>query len=1049
MKKKLQALVILAISLFSSSVFAQTGVLSGTVTDVTTGEILPGANIYILELERGAATNVDGEYTIVGIPTGTYSVRVSYVGYAEKTETVNIGAAEVILNFEIKNDLLGLGELVVTGYGNVNRANLTSSISKVGRKDIESASTISTDALLQGKAAGVFISQDSGTPGGSVNVRIRGASSITASNAPLYVVDGVPLNSGSNSYIDVGNQQMNAISDLNPNEIESIEILKDASATSIYGSRGANGVVLITTRKGSEGKSQINIGVSHGVKEFANRLNFLNSEEFIEMYVDGLYGDFIGYDDWGTYEERFTAMRDLLDGYGYTFNSYAGFPEIDEFGANPSEAPTTNWQDEVFQTGVTQNYFINASGGDEKTRYFVSGDYYNEDGIMLNSGFERMNGRLSLDHSLTDKATISSNVSYLRSTSERIENDNNIYGVLTNALLSYPTRAIYNDDGSYTSSVGAFSNAVSAAQVMNDAVRTRFIGNFNGKYDFSNHFNISANFGLDRYDLKEDSYSPSFTNQGSPLGSSTNSVGFDQTWMTELKAAYNNLFKGVHSVDAVVATSYQENTFERTFSTGTDFPGDILPNTSNAANTTGGATGTASGLVSYLGRVNYGYDSRYLLTLTGRVDGSSRFSEDNRYGFFPSVALAWRISNEDFLVDSDLIDDLKLRTSVGIVGNQGIGNFSYQSLWGVTSYSGTPALAPSQLPNKDLTWEETTQYDVGLDISLIDSRISLAVDVYLKQTEDLLLDRNVTSSTGFTTISSNIGASENKGIEFELETVNIQTKDALWTTSLNLSMNRNKVTKLYRGEPFSTGFASYIVEGQPIGSFYGYVTDGIWNSQEEIDTYLAEDPAHSVGNAIPGDVRFVDISGPGGEPDGVINSLDQRVIGDANPDFFGGVTSNFSYIGFEVNAFFQFQYGNEIYNANRQFYEHYGYSYTATDKALDRWTPDNKDTDVYRSSWNDDNSNTRDSDIFLEDGSYIRLKNLTLAYNLDSSLLEKVSLRSARIYVQGSNLITLTNYEGPDPEVNTFSGSSNTSLGTDFFTYPQARSLLFGINIGL
>jgi TonB-linked SusC/RagA family outer membrane protein len=441
--------------------------------------------------------------------------------------------------------------------------------------------------------------------------------------------------------------------------------------------------------------------------------------------------------------------------------------------------------------------------------------------------------------------------------------------------------------------------------------------------------------------------------------------------------------------------------------------------------------------------VNYGFDSRYLLTLTGRVDGSSRFSEDNQYGFFPAVAVAWRASNEAFMENIDLINELKFRASAGKTGNQSIGNFSYQALFGVASYSGTPALVPSQIPNPDLKWEETDQMDIGFDLAMLEERVSLSVNAYMKETNNLLLNRPVPSSTGFTSYSSNIGATENKGLEFSLETVNVRTRDIQWTTSLNISLNRNKVTKLFNDEPFSSGFTSRIQVGEPIGAFYGYVSDGIWNTQDEIDAYEAEDPNHSVGAAIPGDVRFVDLNG-----DGVVNSEDQQIIGDANPDFFGGFNSNFSYKGLEVNAFLQFQVGNDIYNNNRGFYEHFGYSYTATTKALERWTPENTDTDVYRSSWLDSNQNTRDSDLFLEDGSYLRLKNLTIAYNFDAELLDRVGLRTARISVTGTNVFTVTDYSGPDPEVNTFSGS-NTALGTDFFTYPQARSIQFGINLGL
>jgi TonB-linked SusC/RagA family outer membrane protein len=552
MFKKLQ---LLALALFLPlCASAQSGSLTGKVTDAKTGEPLTGATVIIQSLTKGASADINGDYTITGIPAGSYQVVTQFVGYKSTTNTVEIGSGSVTLDIEMAVDLVGLEELVITGYGSVNRANLTSSISKVSRKEIEESPVVSADALLQGKAAGVQINSDSGTPGGGVSVRIRGASSISANNDPLYVVDGIPLNSGSNSAFGVGNQQLNAISDLNPNEIESIEILKDASATAIYGSRGANGVVLITTRRGVAGDSKINVNISSGFKEFPNELEFVNSEQFIEMYVDGLYGDFFGYANWGTYNDRFTTFQNFLAANGLTYGTYAGLGEIDDFGANPADAPYTDWQDAVFETGVTQNYSINASGGDVKTRYYISGDYYDEKGIMYdekgimrNSGFERINGRLNLDHSINEKASISTSVSYLRSVSERLENDNNIYGVLTNSYLSYPTRSIRNADGTFNSSVGAFSNAVSASEVFNEAVRTRFIGNLKGEYQFTDEFKVTGSLGLDRYDLNEDTYSPSFTNQGSPLGSGGASVGITQTWITEVQAQYNTVFSDVHT----------------------------------------------------------------------------------------------------------------------------------------------------------------------------------------------------------------------------------------------------------------------------------------------------------------------------------------------------------------------------------------------------------------------------------------------------------------------------------------------------------------------
>jgi TonB-linked SusC/RagA family outer membrane protein len=1057
MTRKLLSLCF-AFLLVPTFALAQNGTLSGRITDGQTNEALPGANVYLVELGKGASTNIDGEYRITNITPGTYTLTSSYVGYKKYETQIEIESGENTLDIELTPDLLGLEEVVVTGYGaEVEKGNLTSSITKVGADDIETVNTSNPSSMLQGKAAGVQVVQNSGTPGGGLFIRVRGSTSINATNEPLYVIDGIPVDNSSNAYIGVGNQGLGGLSNLNPNDIESIEILKDASATAIYGARGANGVVLITTKKGSAAETKLDFSYAHGVKEFPNQQDMLGAEGFIKTYVDGLYGDFFGYYDaqgnstWGTYNDRYTAMSNFLAGFGLTFGSYAGLSEIDDYGADPAAAPSTDWQDAVFETGVTDEFSLSAQGGDVKTRYYLSGNYYNENGIMRNSGFERLAGRLNLDHSINDRATINARVSYSRSVSERIENDNNIYGVLTNAILSNPTRPIYNDDGTFNPNIGfAFSNAVAASEVKNDALRTRFIGNVDLNYDITDYITVTGTFGLDRYDLKEDQFAPSFTNQGSPLGNAVASVGFNQTWVTQYRINYNQNFDE-HDVNAVGVVEFQETKFERTFSTGEQFPSDELRTINSAANTTGGSFASTNGLESYTARINYAYDSRYLLTVTGRVDGSSRFSEDNKYGFFPSASIAWRITNESFMDNVDLFDNLKLRVSAGITGNQGIGNFSALGLFGVVSYSGLPALAPTQLANPDLKWEQTTQYNIGVDMDLLDERISFSADAYLKDTKDLLLNRPVPATSGFTSYTSNIGSMENKGLEFTLSTVNIRTQDFRWRSDLNISINRNKVKELYQGQPFSSGFASRVQEGQPLGAFYGYITDGIWNTQQEIDDYVAavqsEFPSLTagdiVGAAIPGDVRFKDVNG-----DGVFNAEDQKIMGSAEPDFQGGFTNTLNYKGFELRAFLQFSVGNDIYNNNRGFTEHFGYAYNHTTKALDAWTPDNTDTDVYRSSWFDSNQNTRDSDLFIENGSYLRLKNLTLSYNLPVDLIDRIGLRSLRVYATGQNVFTITDYSGLDPEINTFDGS-NTALGTDFFVYPQARSFVFGVNIGL
>ncbi|TNE71876.1 TonB-dependent receptor [bacterium] len=1052
MVKKLLAINLLVMLLMPLAAFSQAK-LTGKVTDASTGELLPGANVLITELSRGTATSIDGTYTIENLPAGSYTLSVSYIGYKTKSESITIASGDNMYDIALNPDFLGLEEVVVTGLGVQTKKTLTSSIAKISADELSSVPVISPDQLMQGQAAGVVVTASSGTPGGGISVRVRGSTSISGSNEPLYIVDGVPVSSGDFTAIGTGNQGLNVMASLAPEDIESMEVLKDASATAVYGARGANGVVLITTKRGKSGKSKINFGYTFGTKEFANKLDFLNAGEMMGIYMEGVYGDYLAGDanndgEIDNYPSAEDMYAEFVGAFGNAPSAYFGstyFGEMNTYSTDFSKAPTTNWQDEVFRSGVVKTYTLSAQGGDAKTRYYISGNYYDEEGVMIGSGFGRMSGRLNLDHTFSEKAGISASVGYSRSESQRIENDNNIYGVLTNAYLSLPTKPVYTDSTKtrYTTTLGAFSNPVAQSKVQNDVVTTQFIGNVTADYTPISDLQFKLVAGLERFDVYEDQFAPSFTNQGSPLGNGVSSITFNQTWLTELSASYRKKFMDAHTIDVIGVASYQETIFDRTFATGDQYPTDEVRTVASAAITTGSQSGSSNGLESYTGRLGYNFKEKYLVNFAARLDGSSRFSEDNRYGFFPSAALGWRLSEESFLKGIEALNELKLRLSYGFTGNQPSGDFTSLGLFGVAAYGSTPALAPSQIANPNLKWEETEQTNIGLDFVLVKERISGSFDYYIKNTSDLILARPVPATTGFTSYQSNVGDIENKGWELQIKTINVSSNDFVWSTTLNLSQNKNKVLSLVDDQPFSSGFGSRVQVGQPLGAFYGYVTDGLWNTQAEIDEYLTANPNASVGNATPGDIRFKDIDG-----DGRITGADQTIIGDANPDLFGGIRNVFTYKGFEFNTLFQFSLGNDIFNANRQFYEHIGYSYNHTKNVLDRWTPQTANTATLpKASWNDSNSNTRDSDFYVEDGSFIRLKALTLAYTVDRKIMNKAGLESLRVYLTGNNLLTWTDYSGPDPEVSTFDGS-NTAFGTDFFTYPQARSIIFGVNIG-
>jgi len=1049
MFKKLQTLL-LVVFLLPAGAFAQSGAITGVVTDASSGDPLPGTNVLIVELNRGAATDTDGEYSIAGIPAGTYTVRANFVGFSRFETTVEVGTGIVTLNIELQPDILGLDELVVTGTGTqVDRANLTQSISKVSSQQIENVSVTSTDALLQGRAAGVVVTSSSGAPGSGISVRIRGSSSISASNEPLYVVDGVPVTTGDFGSIFTGGQGLNTLADINPEDIESIEVLKDASATAVYGARGANGVVLINTKRGNSGQTQFSATYSYGIKE-NNRndeVEFLSGPEHVRALVEGAwmdyfydFGNFGGFDNFEDtdYQERLADVRaatPLL--FGTAFENVVS-PNISPFLDDPSTAPTTDFVDAIFREGETQRFNLSANGGNENTRFFVSGTYYDEKGVLINNDFERLNGRINLDHTFNEDLNFGASVSYNRADNFRIENDNNIFGVITNAFLATPTAPIRLDDGSFNPAAGPFSNSVAESEVINQATTTRFIGNAFFNWNVYKNFSVGGKAGLDRFDLDENTFNPSFTNQGSPLGNAFAALTINQRWFTELRASYTNTFNRVHDLDAIALLSYEENDVDDQQTEGNDFPNDNLRTINSAATTEGTSFATSFGLVSWTGRVNYGYDSRYLVTLSGRYDASSRFGDENQWGFFPSASVAWRISNESFMENVDFVDELKLRLSAGITGNQGIGNFASLALFGGAGYNARPGLQPTQLPNPDLQWEETEEFNIGLDFTVLNERVDASVDFYQRDTNDLLLNAPIPATTGFTTQNLNVGGIENTGLEIRLSTINVNQRNFQWTTTLTLSTNSNEVTSLVNDEPFSSGFANRVAVGEPLGAFFGFVSDGIFRDADDVANSPTQD------GATPGSIKFKDLDG-----NGVINNDDQEIIGNANPDWFGGFASNFKYKNIELDAFFQFSLGNDVYNNSESFYGRPGFiaEWAVYDDALDRWTPTNRDAELPRASFLDSGNNFRDSDFFLDDGSYLRLKTLRLTYSVKRDVLNKIGLRSLQVFGTAQNVFTITGYDGFDPEVNVFD-RSNTAFGTDFFTQPQSRSWEFGINVG-
>ncbi len=981
--------------------------ISGTITDEY-GEPLIGASVIAENTSSGTVSDIDGKYSF-DLPDGSTAIIVSYTGFKE--QRIEIGAASVY-DVALLDNIIGLEDVVVIGYSPTKRKDLTGAVSSVSSEDIEAIQLPSIEAALQGRAAGVTVTKNSGKPGGGIDVNIRGRTSITASNQPLYIVDGVPIISGDNldfAQQGTGGSNVSVLADLNPDEIESIEVLKDAASAAIYGSRAANGVVLITTKKGArDGSTKISLNAAYGNQWLPNQIPVVDGPQYIEYITEVFGSNIVG-----------------------------------------TEA-NNNWQDLIFETSTVQDYNANVSGGNAKTQFFASGGYADDQGIIIGSRFTRYSGRLNVNHIATDKLTVGMNMGYIRSNTKQIQNDNNIFGALSTAILLPPVVPVMADGGGFGSAFGLENPVAAVTQYDNNLARGRLTGNINANYNITEELTFSASFGADLVNQTESVFEPT-TLQSSTTGSAVVATINNERIIHEYVLKYNKSL-GNSSLNIVGGTSFQEDKINTTFSEAIDFPTDDFRGLSSGASpttTNGGFSG--DNLKSYFGSVNYNFGGKYFITGTFRADGSSRFVND-KWGFFPGISAGWNLSEENFLADSG-IDLLKIRVGYGQTGNNVIPNFTARRLFaGGENFLDQPGTAPSQIGNPDLKWETTTQTNIGIDFGFVNSRITGSIDAYIKQTDDLLLARPIPTTSGFGNVTQNVGEVENKGIDITINTINVETKDFNWTTTFTAGYLRNRVLKLVDGIPFDAGFANRIAEGQSIGSFFGHVTDGIFQNQAEIDAHATQP------SAAPGDIRFLDLAGGAGPdgitatdddlaPDGIINDDDRTYIGKALPDWTGGITNRLSYKGLELNFFFQFAAGFEVYNNNLVFAEGLNSVFAPTVRAWEnRWQNEGDRTDIPRLVNGDPNNNRRDSDRFAEKGDYIRLKTLTLSYNLPKSLLGNSGISNVKVYATGYNLWTLTDYSWFDPEVNIFDGG-NTALGTDFLTFPQPRSVTFGINL--
>lgn len=1049
---------------------AQTRTITGRVLDENTGEGLPGVTVVLKGTTAGISTSIDGGFSL-NVPQTGGTLTFSSVGHV--TQERVIGAAN---NYTVTltPDNKQLSEVVVTGFGaQQSRAALTGSVASVKAAQIENLPIASVDQALQGRAAGVQVTQNSGTPGSGIAVRVRGVSSINGSNEPLYVIDGLPLTAtGSFSNIGVGNQGTNALSDINPNDIASIEVLKDAAAASIYGSRGTNGVVLITTKRGKAGKTDVTLNYYQGFQNIIKRPSSLTGPQQTQLFLDMVANRYPA-SSTGVISALGVPWRSNADLTAYLFGGNVGldvtaggqyltlpsgrnYRDITNF-QDPSTAPSTNWGDQVFRTAPQTNYELSFAGGAGNTRFRASAGYFDQRGIILRSGFSRATARVSVDNDISKKVRTGLSIGLNRSVSNRINNDNNIYGVLSAAVLVASDIPVYNPNGTYAKDPAASTeNPLAAAVEPNlTSVSARVIGSQFTEFELIKNLRYRATFGLDYLTFKDDTFLPTTTNAGvGTNGSALSSYRQNVNTYHFSSFTYDKTFGEAHTISAQAVIELQNNAFSETFATATGFPGNTIRQVSaGALPTSASSSQSANRLLGGFVKATYEFRNRYIISGSFRRDASSQLGVDNRTGNFPSGSVAWRVSEEAFLKNNTTVNDLKVRFSYGQTGNvRGLGDFAGLGLIGAgANYVQTGGLALGQLENRNLGWERAESIDLGLDLGLLSNRIVFTGDLFRRDTKDLLLPRLLAGNTGFLSYSDNLGNMRNDGLELGLNTTNIQAKEAggfEWTSTLNLTFIRNRITRLVI-PPFASGFANWVEEGQPLGAFRGYVVDGIFQTQDEINalnaTAVQRNGTGSLYQAAltrPGDIRFRDLNN-----DGRITGDDQQIIGNAQPNYYGGFTNAVRFKGFDLTAFLQFSVGNQIYNNTRQFSEGMNSSFGQSAAVLNRWTPTNTNTDVPRAVYNDPNTNRRTSTRFVEDGSYARIKNVVLGYTLPRTVASKIKMNTARIYVQAQNLVTFTKYSGLDPEVNTFSGS-NTALGTDFLTFPQARVFTGGVTLG-
>lgn len=988
---RLRMMVCLIGMLLPMCMFAQQITVQGVVKDQT-GETVIGASVMEKGTTNGTITGIDGDFSLNMSSNGT--LVVSFVGY--KTQEVQVKGQKQ-LQVVLSEDAEMLDEVVVIGYGTMKKSDLTGAVSSIGNKDIKDSPVSNLGQAIQGKISGVQI-VDAGKPGDNVSIKIRGLGSINNCD-PLVVIDGVPTDLG--------------LSSLNMADVERLDVLKDASATAIYGSRGANGVVMITTKRGTEGKGKLAVSANYSFQNATNVPSLLNAAQYAEL------------------------SNDMMVNSGRNPN-----PEW----ANPSELGAgTDWMDELLRTGVMQNYTVSYSGGNEKSHYYVSGGFLDQSGIVKSVNYRRFTFQSNSDAQVLKWLKFSNNITFSADTKK-----SGSYNI-GDALKALPIYPVKNEDGSWSGPdgnsewYGSTRNPIGPTELNKSQTDGyNFLANLTAELTFTKWLKFKSTFGYDAKFWFVDNFTPKYNWKPTPTEETSRYKSDNKsfTYLWDNYFLFDHTFAEKHRVGLMAGMSAQWNTNDYLNAQKNVFMFDNVHEMDNGEEMYAiGGNETEWALLSYMARVNYSYEDRYLLTATIRRDGSSRFGKKHRWGTFPSVSVAWRASQEKWFPKNDYINDLKVRAGYGVTGSQAsVGNYSYLASYNTSVYpfgisSGNQtALVSSTLANPYIHWEEVAQTNIGFDASLFNSRVMFSFDAYLKETRDMLVKASIPITSGFedtTTTYTNAGKVRNQGIEMSLHTINL-TGELGWETNLTATYNKNKIKDLNSDVPYyinqiNNSYVTMLAKDYPINVFYGYVTDGIFQNQSEVNTHAVQPGAE------PGDIRFRDLNN-----DGVINDSDRTVIGNPNPSWLFSMNNSLSYKGFELSVFLQGIAGNKIYNANNIDNTGMAAAYNQTTDVLKRWQGEGTSNSMPRAVFGDPNQNTRVSDRFVENGSYLRLKNITLSYTFPKQWLQKAQIENARLSLSCENVATITGYSGFDPEVGI--------NGIDQNRYPISRTFSLGLN---